>query len=44
MKNEIEYKGYLITASVGYYWIEGIRGFFKTLKEAKEYINELNYN
>lgn len=38
MKNEIEYLGYLITASCGKYWIEGFRHPYETLREAKEAI------
>lgn len=39
MKNEIEYSGYVITASCGRYWIEGFKTPYPTLREAKEAID-----
>ena len=39
MKNEILYCGYTITASAGYYWIEGFTTPYPTLREAKQAID-----
>lgn len=39
MKNEILYCGYTITASAGYYWIQGFKTPYHTLKEAKEAVD-----
>ena len=38
MKNEIEYLGYLIIASIGRYWVQGFKTPYETLREAKEAI------